>query len=255
MNDLPLLRRALDEWAESGLVARFWWRDDDATARTPALERLLAIAGEYDAPLCLAVIPAAAEMDLEICLGNDAPRLTLAQHGYAHVNHAPAGEKKSEYPGYRNAEHVVTELRRGRARLQGFCGVGPAFFVPPWNRIDPVHAPALRAAGFAALSRFTDRGTGFKGFVTLDAHIDPVAWRLGGGLVAEDIWLAMLRTALENRRKGRVETAKPIGLLSHHLVHDETLWSFIEGFVRTVTDHPAARWIDAGEYVTMREVL
>ncbi len=255
MADLPSLRRVLDEWGEAGQVARFWWRDDDATARTPALERLLAIAADYDVPLCLAVIPATAELELNICLGAAMPQLTLAQHGFAHVNHAPDGEKKSEYPAHRDPADVAAELRHGRARLQGLCGVGPALFVPPWNRIDPAFAPALRSAGFAALSRFTDRGGGFKGFVMLDTHIDPVAWRDGGGLVAEEVWLGMLHTALEKRAGGGVASDKPIGLLSHHLVHDEALWDFIEDFVRIVTDHPAGEWIDAGEYVTMREVL
>lgn len=255
MADLSSLRRVLDEWGEAGNVALFWWRDDDATARTPALERLLAIAVDYDVPLCLAVIPAAAELELNFCLDAAMQQLTLAQHGYAHINHAQPGEKKSEYPAHRHPAHVAAELRHGRARLQALCGVGPAFFVPPWNRIDPVFASALSAAGFAALSRFTDRGTGFNGFVTLDTHIDPVAWRDGGGLVAEDVWLGMLQTALVNRAEGRVMADKPIGLLSHHLVHDEALWDFIEDFVRIVTDHPAADWIDAGEYVTMREVF
>ena len=35
------LRRELDRWADSGLSASFWWRDDDATGPGAELERLL----------------------------------------------------------------------------------------------------------------------------------------------------------------------------------------------------------------------
>ncbi len=49
-------------------VADFWWRDDDATTRTPALERLLALSTTPRLPLALAVIPA----------GVDAPTGLLA---------------------------------------------------------------------------------------------------------------------------------------------------------------------------------
>lgn len=47
----------LDAWAESGLTASFWWRDDDAADHTPALDRLLDERGQLDVPLALAVIP------------------------------------------------------------------------------------------------------------------------------------------------------------------------------------------------------
>ena len=48
-----------DRWADQGLTATLWWRDDDAIAPTPALDRLLDAAGPV--PLTLAVIPALAE--------------------------------------------------------------------------------------------------------------------------------------------------------------------------------------------------
>ena len=55
---------ALDEelarWRDTERAADFWWRDDDATALTPALERLLALSRRSDVPLALAVIPLAA---------------------------------------------------------------------------------------------------------------------------------------------------------------------------------------------------
>jgi len=42
------LNRELDAWREKEMPATFWWRDDDATHWTPALERLLDLAGAMD---------------------------------------------------------------------------------------------------------------------------------------------------------------------------------------------------------------
>ena len=58
--DWPGLSAELDAWAAAGRTATFWWRDDDATAPTPELGRLLRLAGAHGAPLALAVIPAEA---------------------------------------------------------------------------------------------------------------------------------------------------------------------------------------------------
>ena len=33
----------LDRWKAAGRAATLWWRDDDATRPTPALDRLLAL--------------------------------------------------------------------------------------------------------------------------------------------------------------------------------------------------------------------
>ena len=36
---------------------QFWWRDDDASAPSPALERAVGLSRKYGIPLALAVIP------------------------------------------------------------------------------------------------------------------------------------------------------------------------------------------------------
>ena len=54
---LPAATAELARWRAEGLSLPIWWRDDDAIAPTPALERLLALAEQFEAPLHLAVIP------------------------------------------------------------------------------------------------------------------------------------------------------------------------------------------------------
>ena len=62
------LTRELDRWADSGRPATFWWRDDDALTVTPALDRLLGLARDHQAPLALAVVPAGATAALAASL-------------------------------------------------------------------------------------------------------------------------------------------------------------------------------------------
>ena len=54
---LRALARELDLWADQGLQARFWWRDDDAEDASPALARLLLLRRKLGLPLAVAVIP------------------------------------------------------------------------------------------------------------------------------------------------------------------------------------------------------
>ena len=91
------LSAELDAWAAAGRSATLWWRDDDAVAPSPELDRLLTLARARDLPLALAVIPARASQDLADWLVAQPARATLVQHGYAHQNHARKGEKKAEF--------------------------------------------------------------------------------------------------------------------------------------------------------------
>src|SRR5690606_2061069 len=81
---LPAATAELARWRDEGLILPVWWRDDDAVAPTPALERLLELAGRFQAPLHLAVIPEPATSEL-------AERLRTASafvltHGWRHAN-------------------------------------------------------------------------------------------------------------------------------------------------------------------------
>jgi hypothetical protein len=121
-----------DRWAEWGWEATLWWRDDDAVAPSPCLERLLAAAGEV--PVALAAIPGLAEQALERAAAAHRGVFFL-QHGWKHVNHAPAGGKKSEFPPERPLAAAKTDLARGRERLAALFGARALpVLVPPWGR-------------------------------------------------------------------------------------------------------------------------
>jgi hypothetical protein len=241
----------LDAWAAASRTAGFWWRDDDAVAATPTLDRLLAIAAAQDAPLALAVIPVPAEPSLFLRLAQ-APQVTVLQHGYAHRNHAPAGARKCELGDDRPAEAVLAELAQGRALLDAATrGLALPVLVPPWNRIGAVQA-RLGEAGLRGLSTSKPRARGRldSGLVQANVHVDPIDWpaqRRGAGGFAGD--RAVIEAALRHlraRRTGTVDATEPTGFLTHHLVMDETTWRFAERFVATIARHPAARWVAPG---------
>ncbi|MGQ9366335.1 polysaccharide deacetylase family protein [Azospirillum sp. ST 5-10] len=238
-----VLRAELDEWAADGRTATFWWRDDDATAATPALQRLRALSRDADVPLALAVVPAAAVPDLAAALA-DWPEAVAIQHGWAHVNHAGPAEKKCELGAGRPAGTVLAELAEGRRRLAALFGA--AFLpvlAPPWNRIAPAVAARLPEAGLAGLSTFTARAAAGDGVPRVNTHVDPVDWRGGGGFVGDAPALRAAVAHLAARRTGAADPDEPTGLLTHHLVMDAATWDFAARFLAETSAHPAGRWL------------
>lgn len=236
----------LDHWSASGRAIGLWLRDDDAIAPSPALDRLSELAERFAAPVLLAVIPLLAEPALATAL-RAMPLLRPCQHGAAHLNHAPAGGKKSEFGAERIAADVDTDIARGRKRLHDLLGdaVLPVF-VPPWNRIAQNHAARLGALGFAGLSCFRDYRLGPDGGPRLlNTHVDVMDWHGGRiGRPATDI-LEELVAMLAARRQGEAGDIE-LGLLLHHRDHDETAWSALTDILSAATAHPAVRMIDPG---------
>ena len=212
--------RALDAALERRAPV-LWWRDDDALAPTPALDRLLSLTGEVGAPLTLAVIPEGATEALARRLeGTD---VAVAVHGLAHRNHAPEGEKKAEFGAHRPLDALHADAARGRARIEALFGARALpLFVPPWNRM---------AEGFDPGTAVSAYGRRAPGGGRLDTHWDPVDWR------GSRSW--------DGRSVGRLaalmDDPAPIGLLTHHLMHDEALWEGIAALVRHLTAR-GARW-------------
>ena len=110
------LSAELDAWAAAGLTAEFWWRDDDAIDDTPALGRLLALRRSLNVPLALAVIPANARPALAGVL-RDEDGIDILQHGFAHANYRPAGEKKAELGADRELWDIARDLAGGRGHM------------------------------------------------------------------------------------------------------------------------------------------
>lgn len=200
---------------------RFWWRDDDAGPVTPALKRLLKLSNRV--PLALAVVPEAAEPVLFDLLPEN---VTVIQHGTDHRNRAAPGEKKTEYPASEPNAQALARIAAGQERLRALAG--KRFFpvlAPPWNRLRNDLADQLPAIGVRGASGYRAAGAGHT-------QVDVVAWRRGKRFIGE-------QQAFEAALSG----TEPVGWLTHHAVHDEETWQFLERLLGLKT----VRWLSVKE--------
>ena len=236
------LTTELARWLHAGRTADFWLRDDDAIEPTAALDRLLAITAAHAVPVALAVIPAPTGAPLAERLACE-NHVTVAVHGWSHENHAPQGEKKQELGRHRPRTIVLAELSEGRARLQRLhAGRFAPMLVPPWNRIDADLLPHLAGIGFSALSVFgAPRQAPIR---MLNSTVDIMDWRGNRGGRDHAALVSEIVAQLERAFRGE---GGPVGLLSHHLVHDEVAWSFLDRLLKITAASGACRWRSVGE--------
>lgn len=230
-------------WRVAGRMPRFWLRDDDAIEPTGALDCLLNVTRRNNVPLALAVIPQGAGPALAERVGKETLVRALV-HGWSHMNHASPGEKKQELGTHRPAEIVLSELRQGIEKLAALFGpVAAPVLVPPWNRIDKALIPQLPGLGFTGLSVF---GKPFAApLAIVNSTVDIMDWhgtrgcRDHAAIIGEI--LAALRHGFDN------PSAPPIGLLTHHLVHDGAAWAFMERLFEVASDAQGASWLNIDE--------
>lgn len=232
---LGRLRDALDRAGERGQRVDLWWRDDDAVAATPALDRLLGLAP--GAPILIAAIPSGVDPSLGRRL-EGAAGVSLAVHGLAHANHAPPGAKSAEFGPHRPLSVLHREAEEA---LRIACDRLPAerllpVFVPPWNRMADDLARDLPSLGYHGLS--AAGGPAIAGLTRADAGLDVIDWRGTRSLRDPD---ALLGPLVAHAGAG---AGTPLGLLTHHLAHDEAVWDFLGELMPLLARHPAVRLRD-----------
>ncbi len=243
------LQRELDSWAESGKIATFWWRDDDAVEETPQLQALDALSREMKVPVSLAVIPALLQCSLRQFL-HQRNNFIVMQHGYSHSSNATKGAKKIELGGERSTDEIQIELISGRQQLSS--AFGEQFIpvlVPPWNRIESRIYPALVSAGFSGVSTMWARHSAHpvKGLLQVNTHLDPVNWRHGRGFIGEASAVEQIYRHLSVRRLAGGDITEPGGILTHHLSQNEQVWIFCRKLFEVLNRHPAVQWLSARE--------
>lgn len=250
MNDwLTILYRELDEWNFDGVNATFWWRDDDAQAMSDELERMLEIAQTHDAPLGLAVIPCGMDDTLAArikAMSAMAP-VTILQHGFSHENHAPPDEKKMELGAHRPIAVIHQQLATGFAALRDTFGEQfIPVLVPPWNRIATSLLDSLAQIGFIGLSTYRPRSAqATSGLRTVNTHVDIIDWKKNKQFIGASQSINAIVAHLKGRRLGDFDSSEPTGLLTHHLVHDESCWQFLAQLLAALDEHPAVKWQSA----------
>ena len=221
---------------------RIWWRDDDTETATPALDRLLQLARWHDLPLGLAVVPKRATPELAARLARE-PNVSVLQHGWSHRNHAPEGAKKMELGDHRPLDAVLGDLRQGFERLTALMSeTFLPVLVPPWNRISDSVREARKEIGLAGLSTFGPAPPGDPHLI--NAHLDIFAWKPKRRTLDRAEAYAVLASEIERRLAG---DAEPLGILTHHLVHEEASWELLDELFGMLAKHPAVAWPKVGE--------
>jgi hypothetical protein len=207
-----------------------FFRDDDAGW---ADERLLALLDRFAGhglPVDVAVIPAALEPGLARELLDR--RAGVHQHGYAHVNHEPAG-RKCEFGTARARGAQRQDIAAGRERLSALLGdaVDP-IFTPPWNRCTPDTGQCLAELGFRAVSRESRAAPlGVPGLRELPVAVDWFARRRGVRLTPDEL----------GERLAAALSAAPAGVMFHHELMDAAELRRAGDLLRLVAEHPNAR--------------
>lgn len=241
------LGRELDAWAKESHAANFWWRDDDATEPSVALDKLAGLSDNLNIPLALAVIPSRLKPELVDFLRNRA-QISILQHGYAHENHAVPGQRKLELGGTRATVKLIADLKQGYQTLeQHFAERFDPVLVPPWNRMDSKLLPCLSDIGFSGISTMKVRRNAHPapGILQVNTHLDPVNWRHTGGFIGVYPAIAILIQHLIAKRTGYRDRDEPTGILTHHLVQNDAVWRFLEDLLKFLSNHSAVSWLDA----------
>jgi len=208
---LEPVRRAL----ERDEPARVFFRVDDVGWAHDRLFRLLNLFGGYGIPLDLAVIPEALTSALAEALLRR-PRISVHQHGFAHVNHEPDG-RKCEFGPARGEKKQRDDINVGRAKLRTLLEPlwSPAF-TPPWNRCTHVTARCLVDLGFRTLSR--------------ESRAEPFGIEKLGELPVRIDWFARNKKRSRERVSPRelgeriasaIHSPGPTGIMLHHQLMDE----------------------------------
>ena len=194
------------------------------------------------------MIPARAEASLAERLAGIAG-IAVFQHGWAHMNHAPPGASKAELGPERATSFVLGELARGAIALDHVFGERGwrRALVPPHNRIAPALRAALPTCGWRGLSAgLGPRGAPVPGLAEVNAHVDIMDWSTRG-FGGEDAALGALVAALAARRAGAADPGEPVGLLTHHLAHDEPAWAFVDALLARLAAHRSVAFADGAE--------
>lgn len=213
---------------------QFWLRDDDAIEPSEPLDCLLALTETYSVPVTLAVIPALTGKALAQYLGHF-HQVAVAVHGWSHVNHAPQGEKKQELGTHRPIGDILSELERGYSLLAAVHE--PRFvplLVPPWNRISPVIVERLHELGYRGLSIFGDSTA--ASITMINTHVDLIDWKGTRGGRDHDTLATELIEQIQS-------TTNPVGILTHHLVHDDGVWGFLDQLFSITNEQPGCKWV------------
>jgi hypothetical protein len=132
---------------------------------------------------------------------------------------------------------VLEDLARGLSHVTGLHGARAVpMLVPPWNRIDAGLLSDLGSIGFAALSVFGPPKP--ASLAVINSNVDIMDWH-GTGCRDHGLLVQAIVAQLQHTFDG----GEPVGLLTHHLVHDESAWLSWNGCSQSPQLSKLAAWL------------
>jgi len=240
------LRLELDAWSQAGLIARIWWRDDDAAEATPALHRLLALATRVDATVALGAIPE--RLDRSVADLATPAGCPIWQHGWGHHFHGDG-----EFGNSRPLGDMLDDAMRGQETLDRLLGPSgwQRVFVPPNHQLSMSFKSMIPVLGYAGVSAGIPVTPSIDHVIEVNAEIDVMDWPAGRALPLE-IVCGLFEVALRARRTGDVPADRPIGILTHHLAFSEADWTCVSALVEGLVAHRAVSFLRAGELFALQ---
>ena len=116
-------------------------RDDDVWTLERSFVEFFELMFKLKIPVVYGVIPARLEKEAAIFLKKAKVKepnlLDIVQHGYAHQNYAPQGEKKYEFGENRTYEQQFSDIERGMKLMRQWFGpLMTEGFTPPYHAED-----------------------------------------------------------------------------------------------------------------------
>src|SRR5690606_1466551 len=101
------------------------------------------------------------------------------------------------------------------------------------NRIDEGLLHRLPGLGFTALSTYKARAcaTPAPGLLQVNCHLDILQWRPQRCFLGTEAALALLTAHLAAKRSREADAGEPTGILTHHQVHDDGAWDFLDALL------------------------
>src|SRR5262249_31062335 len=147
------------------------------------------------------------------------------QHGFRHHWEYEVQEEKyacGEFGKGRELSRMMTDAHDGHVALDRLFGENgwQKVFVPPFHALSTDFKAVLPSLGYWGLSAGIPLTTPINTVAEANAEIDIMNWpkrAFHGAEAVEKMVVAQLQARREGMRSGE----GPIGLLTHHLAHDE----------------------------------
>ena len=153
---------------------------------------------------------------------------------------------------HRPEQAIRQQLRSGSLALEGLFGeTFIPIMVPPWNRIDERVVSLLPTSGLTGLSTLGPRPQRHPvpGVMQLNVHGDIMNWRAGRCFAGEQACVEQILAHLRAKRRGEADPDEPTGIMSHHLVHDQGCWGFLEMLFALLVSLPQVKLVSAREVI------